>query len=856
MKKITFLLTLLLTCVLGAYAADFTPVSGAKYLIKCKGDSKYVLWNSSCVKSADDNTVVLSNWAQFDYRSVFIIEGNATDGYTIRSAKDNTQYVYAINTNDDEDGNVGVKSVEGTPGDECKWKIVQQGDGWNIIAKGGNYSWNNRGSYNGNAHVGTWNNNGADNDIWYIQTPVEMAEAITTTTGTTVGSVSETYKTDTKAKAQAFITSGTEADFNTFKSAFTNPGAYVNLTTGFYRMKNAETGTYNSYLFNDMLHSFGQTHDKTLGNVPDDADKAHNNYIWKVTRGELPAATATILNGQGVGINLGSNIAAPTLGLSDFYTDGYIYFTNGIHLSNQSHLTVKTGTNANAEATKTNPFVVTNWSYTNSKGSAYTFEAVDMSGLTEYTVSITGGEASSYVKLTSTNEVAKNGGFFLLSSAPSASDFTCSESGIYDGQVTIDGTTIKVTYVENYDRTLAQVEATAALSGIGYPIGEARTTLANAIATAKSGEHTSAVAKTLLAAETAYKNSTSVQLPEDGHSYVFTNVNISGAKKYLNYAEDGLITVDRGDAEANSLPQSAKFTCRIDNGKYIFVNNEGKYLIWKGKETADGGNSNKGYTDSYDADYSTLTVARNTKVFGCLSFGGKRNNTGTPNSYFIVKKDGTFDRAGFDDFNSADYSSAFTFEEVNYANKVTFNSTNGSVKDVDYIATFSAPFATVKPANVKAYYVGSVGEKASMVEITSDAIPANEGVILASTSADAVYMTPATTETAEAITGNKLGNTAGAEKAMTLGEGYILANGTNGVAFYASAAGTLSMNKAYLLATGNAAIALDFGTVSGINAIAVENTDNAAVYDLTGRKVKTATKGGVYIQNGRKFIVK
>lgn len=153
MKKITTFLALLLTCIIGATAADFVPVSGAKYLIKCKGDSKYVLWNSSCVLSGTDNKVILSNWAQFDSRSLFSIEGNATTGYTIRSVKDNTQYVYAINT-DDANSNVGVKAVTETPGDECVWKIVAQGDGWNIIPKNGKFSWNNRGNYNGNAHVG------------------------------------------------------------------------------------------------------------------------------------------------------------------------------------------------------------------------------------------------------------------------------------------------------------------------------------------------------------------------------------------------------------------------------------------------------------------------------------------------------------------------------------------------------------------------------------------------------------------------------------------------------------------------------------------------------------------------------
>lgn len=33
---------MLLTCIIGATAADFVPKAGAKYLIKCKGNNKYV----------------------------------------------------------------------------------------------------------------------------------------------------------------------------------------------------------------------------------------------------------------------------------------------------------------------------------------------------------------------------------------------------------------------------------------------------------------------------------------------------------------------------------------------------------------------------------------------------------------------------------------------------------------------------------------------------------------------------------------------------------------------------------------------------------------------------------------------
>jgi hypothetical protein len=45
------------------------------------------------------------------------------------------------------------------------------------------------------------------------------------------------------------------------------------------------------------------------------------------------------------------------------------------------------------------------------------------------------------------------------------------------------------------------------------------------------------------------------------------------------------------------------------------------------------------------------------------------------------------------------------------------------------------------------------------------------------------------------------------------------------------------------------------GETTAIDAVEVENA-NAPIYDLSGRRVLTTVKGGVYIQNGKKFIVK
>lgn len=861
MKKITLLLTLLFTTFLGAMAEDFTPVTGAKYLIKCKGDNKFVLWNESCVKSKDDNTNILSNGGQFDYRSLFTIEGNATDGYYFRSVKDNTRYIYAINTDNDKDGNVGVKAVSGTPDADCKWKIVQNGDGWNIVAfaADGNGSWNNRGSYGGNAHVGTWNSNNNANNIWYIQTPEELVQSIATSTET--GKINAAYTTAATTAAKTFATSsGTEADFNAFKTAYNNKASYVNLSTGYYRLKSSQTdgnGENNSvfngtYLFTDIVNYPNVA--KTLANVPLDEAKAKNNYVWKITRGELPSATVDIVNGQGKGVNNGTNYNTINLGLSDYYTTGAIYFTQGLHISNQSHLTVGGTKNASAEATRSNPFTMTGWAYTDSKGSAYIFEPVSMDGVTAYTVNVTGAEG--YVTLNSTNEVAMNGGFFLLSSAPTVSDFTAKTLDGYDVTVTIAENTINVSYAHNYAYAKAEAEATIAKIGVGYPTTDAaaRTTLNKAISDAAAAEPNTTTAATLLATVDAYKkNYADIQMPEDGKAYVITNIHKTGGKRYMKYQEDGTSMIVRGEGE---LPIEATYICHKVGDKYVFANNSGTYLTWRGNKTGDCTNNNLGFTTSYDADYNTFTVAVNPDVFGCLSFGAKRNDTRSPQSYYIVTNTGSFDKAGFTNFYTDSYSSAFTFEEVTYPNTIKFNAATG-INGVNYIATFSAPFATIIPDGVKAYYVSAKDTKATMTAIDAqEAIPANQGVILTSESGVAATMVPAASETVATITANQLGNSAGVAKTLTAGEGFILGNGSEDTAFYPCNAGSLPINKAYLLGSGESAIAMNFGNaVTGINNIVAPANAKAPIFDLCGRRVVKTTKG-LYIQNGKKFIVK
>ena len=902
--------SLLFACCIGgvisASAADFEPAEGTMYLIKCKGDSKYAIWNSSCVKGTnndgiDASLVILSNWANYDYRSFFIISGNSTDGYTIRAAKDNTQYVYAITTGD-TNGNVGVKSIaEGeTVGDECLWNITEQGDGWNIIPKNGNYSWNNRGTNGGNGHIGMCNDQNSNknaNNVWYFQVAGdvvadEAASGYKYTCGTTVGQISEQYKTDLTAKAQAFKSSPTEANYNAYLTVRNAPQNYINLESRYYRIVNADNEssntTYNSLLFSDMLHSYGQwwnhVNNTTLGNVPEDADKGKNCYIWKVIRSSFPGAAIQVLNGQGTCINNGSDQSTLTLGLSNYYNDGLIYFTMGMHLTNQSTYNVNEVKCSNAAATRTNPMFITTWQHTDSKGSAYTFEPVDLSSATAYAVNITGGDASCYVTLNSTGEVAKNGGFFILSSnaIPQNSDFS-STCGVKKGNISISGQTINVTYSVDYDLTLAEAQRVAALSGVGYPTANssARSELEQAITSAQTGDRSESTAQTLLSALEKYKaTTTDITMPEDGKAYTFTLITKDGRKRYLNYenATTGYKLVATPAADNSSYPSTATLVChKMSDGTYVLLNNDGKYFVNPASDN-NATNGTKGYSDTYaqtisDNTYnvakltldkivnSKFVTATNEQLFGLMSLKGFRN-TGNQNGYLIAA-DGTgaFDKSNAPYCNGA-HSSALLIEEVSYPNKVKFNATNGAFTDVDYIATFSAPFATVIPEGVTAYYVKRDGERAMVTAIESEAIPANTGVLLTSTTGDAVYMAPAANETAATIESNDLGHSAGAEKTLAAGDGYILGNGSKGVAFYKTQAGTLPMNKAYLLASDAdatpASIQMVFGgAVDGIaDAIALPAGSNAPMYDLTGRRVLRPAKGGVYIQNGQKRIMK
>lgn len=779
-------MALLLTCIIGATAADFVPRDGAKYLFKCKGDNNVVY--------TPENSNILKYQQSVSDASYFTIESKVEGGATyfyIHPASDATKYVYITQTpSNDNNANDGVVGVTNTKDDAtCLWKITfNYGDhgqpcAFNITPKGyDNFSWNCR-----NKGIGYWHNNGGGNNhannSWYITPNVEL--------------------------------------------------------NGYYTIKNTATDRYTN-LYND----FGVDNiTRAAENLP---ATLTNNYVWHVTTAKNNVLT--VLNGQGTPLYHDGDVSdasLPTLKVA--YSDGTSYYfgeaLNGGNSGRNYKLTIWTGGDYVEPSNQ--------WALTK----------VEASNIYNVVCNIADG----YVTYKTTSEKAKNGGFFFISSTPEVANFAAAKVESYDATVTIDGNTIKVNYT--YDLTKIRQLATEALrkAGVGYPTTTAATR--TALEQAVKGTDASAIANAL----DAFKTSTNeIQMPEDGKAYRIKVPYISGTANYL-YCNGEKIGNKANDETTPAT--DFVFVCHIVNGKYMFATNYGTYLSW-----ADSGDANKSYSKSaqtstyivqndwtiepatLDKGAGSVSLTDRADVFGLVQMKalGKDGQT----TYYLNSRiDGDFisqwsaDKFYDTGWNNMNRSCYYQFEEVEYPNTITFHDAQ-NINGVSHIATFSAPFATIIPTGVKAYYVSAKGAEATMTAIEAQAIPANQGVILTSESGAAVTMVPAAGETAAAITGNQLGHSAGNTRSLTAGEGYILGNGSEGTAFYPCKAGSLPSNKAYLLGNGESAIVMNFGNaVTGINTIAAPASAKAPIFDLSGRRVVKATKG-LYIQNGKKVIVK
>jgi hypothetical protein len=198
-----------------------------------------------------------------------------------------------------------------------------------------------------------------------------------------------------------------------------------------------------------------------------------------------------------------------------------------------------------------------------------------------------------------------------------------------------------------------------------------------------------------------------------------------------------------------------------------------------------------------------------------------------------------------------------------------YNETSVTVSDADF-ATLYLGQSTYVPVGVEIYTVTETTNGYVKTELVEGTIlPANTGVILKN--AGQYTFKAAAKDGVAALEGNLLlGSTT---NTYVEGAAYVLGKDTEGVGFFKT---TLNKNaeggegdthflnnanKAYLPATavpaGVKALRFNIGGTTAIESVLNNGVNaNAPIYDLSGRRVMNALKGGIYIQNGKKFIVK
>lgn len=176
-------------------------------------------------------------------------------------------------------------------------------------------------------------------------------------------------------------------------------------------------------------------------------------------------------------------------------------------------------------------------------------------------------------------------------------------------------------------------------------------------------------------------------------------------------------------------------------------------------------------------------------------------------------------------------------------------------------ATTYLPFGVSAVKDAKAYSAATPADgQTVMTEVTSFA--KENGILLVSDNAAAkAVLTIGDVEGAassSALQGTLLAKDITGAQTKYLVFGKNKANETE-VGFFEPSTTVTSIpaNRAFFADAEGSAIALNFGNVTAVNNVVAGNANaNAPIFDLTGRRVVKAVKGGLYIQNGKKYIVK
>ncbi len=238
-------------------------------------------------------------------------------------------------------------------------------------------------------------------------------------------------------------------------------------------------------------------------------------------------------------------------------------------------------------------------------------------------------------------------------------------------------------------------------------------------------------------------------------------------------------------------------------------------------------------------------------VVGSSSVKGKL--TAANNKEFAWRLDDNAKGIGFKNYAADDKGFAFrmvepTFEVELYdvPGQGTFNST---------ALPFDFTIAEDYDGDAKLYKGTVEGKELMLSEVGS--VPANAGVVLMGTNSEQIKLVA--TAGVETLGNNDLIGTTSEIAVGQLDDKLIfgVSNETGLVGFFSTdGSASLPANRAYLnKVEGLMAVMINHGgNTTAIGNVQNNLPANAPVYDLSGRRVTKMVKGGLYLQNGRKFI--
>lgn len=430
---------------------------------------------------------------------------------------------------------------------------------------------------------------------------------------------------------------------------------------------------------------------------------------------------------------------------------------------------------------------------------------------------------------------------------------------------------VAITYNYTINGTKVGTYSFTAVSGMAYPTPGNLPDFVTA--TAPEGTVTEATTKNVEVNISNYPFKFSLNesdTPEWG--YLTGNISTDARKLFTN----GTTSIVR--SAANAAYQNSTLNGVADDlwrmvgnpfDGFKIMNKSGKCLV-----KATGGNGAT-YTDA------STTVSDNLwKVYGgdIIENSGKitdANKTDLMAKAFVLRHstvgegDNYLDAGGISSGTSIgtwrkrSNGACFLFLEPEFT--VNLNTNDNLVAS---FATLALPFdfkVASSNANDAKLYSGAYNASTGTLDMTAveGVVPASAGVVIKSDSkATNIVLTANAKSTATALTGNQLVGTTEEIAFSELTDKLVFGVTTqNHVGFYtAGGSAALPANRAYLPTSvlgGENAVAMNFGgNVTGINAVVKADKANAAIYDLTGRRVTRTVKGGLYIQNGSKFVAR